>query len=184
MSDLEKGLVSHVTVGKWNEAKTEYREVQVDTSECKTAAEVEALERRASMMVDKMLLAPPLSRETREKEWRQERQDGTSVAIPSQEALDRLPWKRYDKTDAPPSERAWIHNPTHFSTFTCEGMPTLLQLVKCLDGSPVHKLLKGGEVPILRVGGMEYSYSFGKTNGEKPERVFVTREPIQHGQAL
>jgi len=186
MSDLEKGLVNRAVVGKWNEAKTEYRELEVDTSSCKDHLEVESVVRRTAALVDKMLLDLPMSRETREKEWRQEvqqRQDGTTITIPSEEALNKLPWKRYDRSDAGPGERAWIQNPSHFSTFECEGMNDLLQLVKCLDGSPVHKMLKAGEVPVLRVEGMEYSYSFGKADGGKPERIFITREPVKDDSA-
>jgi hypothetical protein len=171
-------IVNRVVIGKWNQTKTEYREVEVDTSNCKDTFEVEVVSRRAADLVDKMLLNPPLSRETRQDEQRAQQPNGTSTHIPSEEALNRLPWQRYDKSAAGPGEQGWIRNPEEFPTFKCEGMNDLLLLVVALKASTEKKQTKQGLVPLVRVGGMEYSFTLRRKNvgdsGYSP--LFVTRE--------
>jgi hypothetical protein len=120
-----------------------------------------------------MLLNPPLSRETRAQQ-----PNGTSTHVPTEEALNRLPWLRYDKSIAGPGERAWIKNPEQFADFKCEGVNDLLHLVLALKAIATKKHTSQGAVPTLSVDGMEYSFTLRRKKEGDKEYVplFVTRE--------
>ncbi len=84
--------------------------------------------------------------------------------------LNSLPWN-------PPAAtwgQEWIKNPSKFTKFECEGLPTLLELSKALFST--GKTMKEQK---LIIGDMEYSFSGKDKETGEPKRLFIQRRQVK-----
>ncbi len=179
---IEKGLSVEVADGKWRRqtigltADVSMIESEEDLAKSKVALEQKIDDWLNIGEVTKTKEQKIVEREIWKKVDELPEELVSANGIPKLDIadLDSLPWN-------PPAAswgQEWIKNPTEFTQFECEGLPTLLELSKALFST--GKTMKDQK---LVIGDMEYSFSGKDKETGEPKRLFIQRKPIKRESA-
>lgn|GEM_PF-4943796 len=181
---IEKGCSGEVDKSQW---RKESIALEVDVSSLKDTFEVEKVIKFCQDYLEKQLIQHPES--IRSHSPAQQTQPTKSDTQPSEQGkpvwtaemvkqLDGCPWQTYKKQPAGPGQRAWIKNPGHFTDYVCDRVDLLNQLAKTIAASPLSKATKAGSTRLVRMEGMEYSFSINMEDGIA-KHLFIQREPVK-----